>query len=398
MPADTLVRNFFPNAVFGDQVLLARNEPSGEVSGWSMSLKTGEIKKILDDEAFYMRYVDAGYLVVQSGVSGRLSAYPYSEADHEITGLAQPFSTETNYNDWFVTRSGYLVTMMNSGAASLEMLMLDEDGKAQRLLDPVLNYEEFQFSPSGRFLIAEINGYENGQDQLLLFDLQTGLSRQVTYSDAFFEPTLSPAGDRVAFASPRNGVQDIGIRNVDGTGDTEWITASAFLSGDPDWAPSGDFIVFDRSTEVSDFDIWMYAFEKKEASPLVEDPGSQMYPRVSHSSRYVAYQSNQTRTTEAWVMDLQTGVKTRVSPSGGFRPAWGPDDSVLYYSTGAQLMAVDVATSNGFSVTGQPRPVFDVGSGFYFDVSDQGRIAIAKQVGNPALSLEIIQNWPATLE
>jgi Tol biopolymer transport system component len=193
-------------------------------------------------------------------------------------------------------------------------------------------------------------------------------------------------------------VQDIGIRNVDGTGDTEWITASAFLSGDPDWAPSGDFIVFDRSTEVSDFDIWMYAFEKKEASPLVEDPGSQMYPRVSHSSRYVAYQSNQTRTTEAWVMDLQTGVKTRVSPSGGFRPAWGPDDSVLYYSTGAQLMAVDVATSNGFSVTGQPRPVFDVGSGFYFDVSDQGRIAIAKQVGNPALSLEIIQNWPATLE
>ncbi len=398
MPADTLVQNFFPNAVFGDRILLSKNERPGKVSGWSMSLKTGEIRKILDNRAFYLRYVDAGYLVVQSAATGQVSAYPYSKADDEIVGLAQPFLNETTFSEWFVTRSGYLATISNSAAASLEMLTLDEEGRAQRLLDPVLNYEEFQFSPSGSHLIAEINGYENGADQLLLFDLQTGLSRQVTYSDPFFEPTLSPEGDRVAFGSPRNSGQDIGIRRVDGTGETEWITSSEFISGDPDWAPSGNFIVFDRSSNASDYDIWMYSFEDKAEKPLVEEPGAQMYPRVSHGSRYVAYQSNQTRNTEVWVMDLKTGAKTRVSPSGGFRPAWGPDNSVLYYSTGVRLMAVDVATSDGFRVTGQPRSVFEVGAGFYFDVSDQGRIAIAKWLGNPTLVIEIVQNWPETMK
>lgn len=398
MPADTLMTGYFPNGLVGNEILLARNESDGKVSSWSLNLENGDLVKLLDDNAWYLRYLDSGHIIVQTSPNGQLAVYPYSASDRKITGLAQPFQNGVDVSTWFATRSGYLVTTLNSGNGSLEMVSLEEDGTTSRLLDAVMNFEEFQFTPSGGGLIAEVNGYENGSDQLLLFDLATGLSRQVTYASPHFEPSISPDGSRVVFAAPYNSAQNIGIRNMDGTGDVEWVTDNQLLSGDPDWSPTGEFVVFDQSSPDSDFDILQHSFSDDETEVLVGDPGSQMYPRVSSDGRFVAYQSNQTRETEVWVIDRQTGVRTRVTQSGGLRPMWSRGDTRLFYSTGAVLMSVGVSTAAGFSVTGQPRVEVEVGAGFYFDVSRQGVVAIAKQTGTSSASMQIIQNWPATLE
>ena len=398
MSADSALTGHYLNAIIGNDIILARNEPNGKVSAWVMDLDNGEMTKLLDDNVWYLRYMDSGHLVVQTSQNGQLVAFPYSASDREITGLAQPFQNGVDVSEWFGTRSGYLAITLSSGNGVLEMVALDADGTARRLLDASMNFEEFQFTPSGEGLIAEINGYENGSDQLLLFDLATGLSRQITYSIPHFEPSISPDGSRVVFAAPHVSAQNIGIRNMDGTGDVEWVTENQMLSGDPDWAPTGDFLVFDQSSADTDFDIWRHDFSEGRTEVLIDEPGSQMYPRVSSDGRFVAYQSNQTRETEVWVVDLQTDVRTRVTRSGGLRPMWGRGDSKLYYSTGAVLMSVDVSTRGGFSVTGQPRVEMEVGAGFYFDVSEQGAVAIAKQTGSSAASMQIIQNWPATLE
>jgi len=396
-PADSVIKNFFPNDIVEDHILLARNEDNGDVSGWTLNLKTGELQKFLNQNAWYLRYLEPGFLLVQTSQNGQLLAYPFSKSKMDITGLPQPFQNNVSVSDWFSTKSGYFASMLNSGSGSLEMMTLNDDGEMTVLIESVLDYEEFQFSPSGRSIVAEINGYENGQDQILLFDLQEGILRQLTFTESYFEPTMSPDESRVAFASNANSAQNIAILRLDGVGEKEWITANSHVSGDPDWAPSGGMITFDQGSESNELDIWMYSLQDGESKALVEDPGNQMYPRFSHSSRYIAYQSNQTRTTQVWVFDMLTGAKTKVSQHGGFRPVWGPDDRVLYFSNGVELVSIDVSTSDGFAVRGQEKVVVEVGVRFFFDVSDQGRIAIAKQSGESALSMELIQNFPQTL-
>ena len=48
----------------------SRDEPDGRVVGYAMNMTTGEMKEVLRDEAWYVKYVDSGHLIVQSGEYG----------------------------------------------------------------------------------------------------------------------------------------------------------------------------------------------------------------------------------------------------------------------------------------------------------------------------------------
>jgi len=402
MPADTAIVGFYPMAILADgkTMIVQHNENDGASSGWTLDMETGQLVTILERDLWYVRYVESGHLVVQSGSGGRLSAYPLSKSEDEIAGFPQAIRPQVNSWGWFATKSGHLVSFGDRAGSQLEMVS-DEDGTGEftRLLPDRLDYEEFQFSPSGRFLAAEINGYQNGSDQLLMFDLRTGLpTRQLTFEGASYEPTWSPDEKRIAFARIRNGTQQIGILTIDGTNPIEWLHETSSTSGDPDWSSSGEFIVFDRSGTGGQNDIWKYSFADSTESVLISAEGNQQYARVSHNNRYVAYESTENRSTEVWVYDIETGAKKVVGQNGGFRPAWGPNDEKLYFRSAAALYSVDVSTADGFTVLGQPVLEVEVGNQFYFDVSDDGSIAIAKNVSVASTDIEIIMNWAKTLD
>jgi Tol biopolymer transport system component len=69
--------------------------------------------------------------------------------------------------------------------------------------------------------------------------------------DAFYEPTWSPDGRRIAYTVEQYGAQDpfpllgtrIAVVSVAG-GDARFITPLALNAGDPDWHPCADLIAF----------------------------------------------------------------------------------------------------------------------------------------------------------
>ncbi len=379
-------------------MIVLRNEDDGRVAAFAMNLDTGDLNEIIHEGAWYLRYVNSGHLVVQSGENDRLSAVPFSVDDLKVIGLAQPVISEVSHWDWFVTNSGHFISYGNKNAGLLEMVEFEGDGSVTRLFEKNLDYEEFQISSSGDQLIAEVNGYENGRDQILLFDFKSGTSRQVTFDGLYFEPTFSPDGERIAMISNNGGAQNIAELKINGTGELNWLTSNSNVTGAPDWSPTGAFIAYDEASVDSETDIWIYSFSDSSQHLVVEDPGSQMFPRISHDGKFIAYQSDQTRATEVFVVDMETGAKTLITQDGGFRPVWGLNGESLYYSLGNTLMVVDVSITDGFRVLGKPRSAIEVGDEFYFDVSDQGRIVVARRQSRGSVVVEIVQNWSSTLE
>ncbi len=399
VPADSVIVNIYTSSLTSDgkTMFVNKNEADGKIATLAMDMDTGTMKRILEESGWNAKYVESGHLINQTGPNGQLVAYPFSIDDLETTGLAEPIFQTVATWDWSVTESGHLAAYANRQGNLLEMTELTGDGQIRNLITEQLDFEEFQFSPSGDQIISEINGYQQGVDQLLLFELDSGNSRQITFGEQFFEPSLSPDGQELVFGSNFDGVQNIGRMRIDGRGGVTWLTSSVTNSGDPDWSPSGDFVVYDESSLESGFDIWKYSLVDSTTVRLVGESGGQMYPRVSPDGRYVAYQSDQTRQTQVFVHDLETGTRQIVTREGGYRPVWGPEGKSIYYRLRNDLMVVDVNTDDGFILDRQETLVTSVGSEFYFDVSDAGRIAFARRGGEASVLVNIVLNWSSSL-
>ena len=397
---DSTVTNVWPQAIIPDSdwMIMGYSEALGLSGVDVLNLDTGERKKVLDREMWYLRYLDSGHLVVQTGANGRLVAYPFSPDRLEVTGLPQPIEPQVNDWNWSTTRSGMKVSYLNQAANEMEFVEFNETGLAEQIVGERLDFEEFQFSNSGDQLIAEVNGYENGVDQIILYDLANGTSRQLTSGGQHFEPTLSSDGKKFAVASIKNNADNIAVFSINGSGEPLWITDSPNRSSDPDWSYDGNLIAYDRTGDGLDLDIWVYDFANDESTIVVDSPGNQSFPRFSRTGRFLAYQSDDSRRSEISVLDLETGAIIVVTRDGGTRPAWGPSDSTLYFRNGPDLKLVDISTADGFSVESPPRTVQEVGTNFYFDVSSSGRVVIARSTNQESVIIEVIQNWSSTLQ
>jgi len=130
-------------------------------------------------------------------------------------------------------------------------------------------------------------------------------------------------------------------------------------------------------------------------------------PAFSPDGRYIAYSSNESGTTEVYVVPYPgSGAKTQVSRRGGQLPVWNPNGRELFYvSAGKELMAVDVETATTFSAQ-TPRALFAMPPymaqrGMPYDVSADGtRFLVRKSVvsvGQPG-ELRIVLNLVDEIE
>lgn len=149
-------------------------------------------------------------------------------------------------------------------------------------------------------------------------------------------PALSPDGERLAFASDRNGAWDLYTLDL-GTGEILQITDTPEYDAGPTWSPDGLFLAYESLVE-GNLEILIASLDQDEAPiRLTEDPGPDHSPVWSPLGREIAFVSVRSGQPDIWVADLQdAGDRFRnltASPEAiERRPAWSPDGLRLVWA------------------------------------------------------------------
>ncbi len=198
-----------------------------------------------------------------------------------------------------------------------------------------------------------------------VFLLRVGGENTVNLTEAFgandYDPAFSPDGERIAFASKREGG---GLFVMGATGESP--TRIATEGAHPSWSPDGRRIVystervpdpFSRGTVAS---LWVVEVATGEKQRIYE--GDAVQPVWSPSGRRIAF----------WSADEgQRDLRTIPAEGGSFAPAthdtatdwdpfWSPDGLWLYFLSdrrgGPDLWRIPLDESSG-EVRGEPEPV-----------------------------------------
>jgi Tol biopolymer transport system component/DNA-binding winged helix-turn-helix (wHTH) protein len=160
-------------------------------------------------------------------------------------------------------------------------------------------------------------------------------------------PSLSPDGRRLAFASNQSGYTEIWIGDVDGTNAAPLTSMNAANTGSPDWSPDGKQIVFDSRAEGRPH-IYVINAGGGKFTKLTTSMG--VVPHWSPDGKWIYYSSDSSGRMEIWRVPSSGGTPERVTRKGGFAGILSPDGRFLYHASdngpSANLWRMEMATGS----------------------------------------------------
>jgi serine/threonine protein kinase len=155
------------------------------------------------------------------------------------------------------------------------------------------------------------------------------------------QPTPYGGGTgQIAFASDVNGLVEIYVMNIDGTG-LQQITDLEEGACQPDWSPDGQRLVFispcDGNQEYYyNSALYIINVDGSNMSPLSTTPGGDFDPNWSPDGTKIVFTSTRSGgRPQIYVMDLQTKESKLLSTeySRDWQPSWSPDGSKIAFIT-----------------------------------------------------------------
>jgi len=379
----------------------------------------------------------SGYLIfmnshVPGPNSAPLMAQPFDRDKLKLNGDAVPIAQPvTNYS---VSATGVLVYSLSDTAGGVDVATLnnaggvvhgqlawfDREGKILGRFGDSGSYRHVALSPDGTrvaFDRADPNNPSKTRN-IWLYDRARGVTTRFTFDSGWdSNPTWSPDGSRIVFASNRDNSQWLLYQKPSNlAGEDELLTKSNDGTGiiPSSWSPDGRFLLY-FNIGVSN-KLWLLPVNgaangesKRVDSGTESGQGDGMF---SPDGRWIAYSSNASGRTDIYVRPFNeignerpASGKWMVSSAGGFSPRWRRDGSELFYlSLDGTAMSVAVDTSGVFRA-GAPKPLFKIPSGVLFwDVSADGKRflmpAPTDTATRPASQARIVVvlNWRAALQ
>ena len=392
--------------------------PNSESTIEVLSLETGERKVILRGGTF-PRFVPTGHLVYQ--VAGNLWAVGFDLGQLETVGDPVPVlegvtSKLQGAADVGVSHDGVLIYVPGTGVQADQdrrLVWVDRAGREEPISAPAALYETPRLSPDGRLVALELN--EPANSDVIIYDLQRETSTRLTFDPASdTEPLWSPDGQRVLFASSRDGgAPNVYAKAADGTGSAERLTTSDSFQRPHSWSADGQsLIIIDArggNAPGSPAGVAVVSLGAEDATDgLLETQFDENQPAVSPDGRWIAYRSNESGQSHIYVRPFPNvdDGKWQISRNPALSPVWAADGSELFFEAFGvfEILAVPVTTEPTF-VPGNPEALFGgpyrlsgFGRSRAWDVGADGRFLIitadaALEDRAAAPRIVVVQNW-----
>ena len=325
-----------------------------EVTGhqvWVQSLDADEPELLFPGES--PRYVSTGHIVYfQDGV---LFAIPFNLGSLEVAGGPVPLVEGVQGGSppqYAVSESGSLTYVPGSGSAAVANAVLawvDRNGAREPLPVPPRPYRQPQISPDRTRLAVEALD-ASGESNIWVYDLDASTQmRQMTGEGNNYHPIWTPDGERLTFASDRDGQVRIYWQLADLSGVAEPLTEpEEGLEPRPDsWAPDGRTLAFTRGSSVASEGVWTLSLDDEAVTevfaggsvhPGYSNAGS---PAFSPDGQWLVYRRNPDGEGGQLFMEPfpTTGTEFRLTQDGGSAPMWSRDGRELFYRRNAQTIA-----------------------------------------------------------
>jgi Tol biopolymer transport system component len=157
--------------------------------------------------------------------------------------------------------------------------------------------------------------------------------RWITDGGRITNPAVSPAGDRIAFASSRTGSWTIWTSDADGNAAAPAVrfpSGATAMVGSPAWSADANQIAFD--VRIGNYpNIFVTVVGSDSPRQITAGNGRNMIPAWSPDGQWIYYTSSVTGAETIWRVRVSGGEPRQITKHGGYSVKVSPDGKYLYY-------------------------------------------------------------------
>lgn len=359
------------------------------------------VKKITLADGFYGNesYSPTGHVVFQHEPGGGVWAVPFSLDKLATSGDA--FVIDSDGANPTVAVDGSLVYSRNIDRSPGRLVRVDWSGKVTGAIgEPVEDLQDPRFAPTGSMVAYSV--LEKGDRNVWTLDLTTGTSRRITQFKGFTLPSSwSSDGRRLLvsrrrpddWSSPDNGNY---LADVAGEGEPKRVN-DGFIG---QLLPDGSGVLYWKFGLRNDDRLEWTTFGKEaKPTPFVASMRRATAPAMSPDGSLVAFESDDSGTSEIWVARFPSGEgRMQLSRGGGTHAAWSRDGRFLYYQLHDSIFRVSV-TKGVPAAFGAPTLLFDgrrnqlVASDGFDVLPDGSGFVMIERLPLEDAAIIYVQNW-----
>jgi eukaryotic-like serine/threonine-protein kinase len=342
-----------------------------------VSLQDGRSRVVLD-AATNAHYIPGGHLLYLH--SGTLLSIAFDPATLNVSGSPAPVVEEVgSYGPGglayaAVSSDGTLLYMpRNPVGLQSELVWVDRKGVPTPITPKRRGFYQPRLSPDGKQLLVAILGKQDRTD-LWLCDLGSEAWTRLTSEGQYnSDECWSPDGRQITFSSNRNGPFNVFLMPTDASAPARQLTRNQAWTDATSWSPDGQTLLASWERPGTGYDIMSVPIKEPDHTfAFIATSAQETGGVFSPDGRWVAFQSNESGSSEIYLQAYPRGRRWQISSQGGAAPLWRRDGGELFYRAGSKVMAVPLQLAPDL-VIGKPHMLFEGDFDEDYDVSADGQ-------------------------
>ncbi len=203
-------------------------------------------------------------------------------------------------------------------------------------------YQEVSWSPDGsKLFLSRLDIHLGYRSTIAVVNTDGSGYAELAPGPGDRWTSSSPDGSRIAFASTRDGNQDIYVMDLD-DGETVRLTVSPASDTHPDWSPDGEKIAFVSNREGA-ADIYLMSAGGSGQTRISSGPEEEGNPRWSPDNQRITYYGSIDGASDSVYVMNADGTDKRALVAGVW-PSWSTDGSRILFVHDDSLFSLALDT------------------------------------------------------